>query len=295
MAGVVREPLIERRFGKDGDAGVRGTASVLDETRAALARAACTRQEAFALFAKTGTPTLVEAHQSPEAEVFNRMAKAQLFKLNGAGAIVYTGLSSDGSSGGRVLTRRDLKLLRQLRDQGQGPVAAHFKAYFQDILDPGSSDAFSKSVQEDVRACREEGRLSARVLWSRVMGIVADNNETPEFPLVRAVGPVLSYEHQCTTMKTPDKTALKGRHIVLLAATYPRAAVIGGGNADCTGAMPHIDVVNNLPTHAVAAVVAIADPQRMKSTLDVARKLLRGPIAEHLALQIDVPSQDHPE
>lgn len=280
MSGVVLDPAVQRRF--HGDTSLRGTASVLDETRAQLAQAACKHHEAFALFAKTGTPTLVEAHQSPEAEVFNEMAKAQLFRLNAAGAIVYTGLSTPAAPGGRVLTRRDLRLLRKLRDQGTGPVAEQFRSYFERP---------SAAVQEDLVACREERRLRPKILWSRVMGIVADSNETPEFPLVKVDGPVLSYEHQCTTMKTADRANINGRHIVMLAAVYPRAAIMDGSDADCDGAIPHIDVVHNQPLRAVAAVVAIADPQRMKSTLDVAKKLLQGPIAEHLQLQIDTPDQ----
>lgn len=291
MTGVVRDPAVERRLGGSG-AGVAGTAAVLDETRAALERAACMRQEAFALYAKTGTPTLVESHQSPEADLFNRMAKAHVFQLariNGRDFVAYTGLPGPAGSPGRILMRRDLKELRRRRDQGAGLVAQQYRTYFQAMLDPGSRDPLARTVQEDVRACREEARMSPRVLWSRVMGIVADNNETPDFPVVRIDGPVLSYEHLCTTMKTPDRANINGRHIVMLAATYPRAAVMDGGDADCSGAMPRIDVVNNAPTHAVAAVVAIADPQRMKSTLDVARRLLRGPIAERLDLTLDAP------
>jgi hypothetical protein len=69
----------------------------------------------------------------------------------------------------------------------------------------------------------------------------------------------------------------------MLAATYPREAVLGGGSADCQGEAPRIDV-SRQPTHAVAAVVAIADPERWQHTLDVARQLLAGPIAEHLQL-----------
>jgi hypothetical protein len=252
-----------------------GTAAVLDATRAALARAACTRQEAFALFAKTGTPVLTEQHESPEAALFNQMARDQLFRRNAAGQILYTGFSTD-SAEGRVVTYRDLTTLRQLRDQGSGPVATQFSSYFL----PRSQSA---AVKEDIHACREDGIATPRVLWSRVMRIVAESNEAPGYAPIRSDGPVLSYTHMCTATKSETSHNINGRHIVMLAATYPREAVMGGATTDCQGAPPHIDV-GHAPTHAVVAVVAIADPERMDRTLDVARKLLAGPMAEHLGL-----------
>jgi hypothetical protein len=90
----------------------------------------------------------------------------------------------------------------------------------------------------------------------------------------------------CTATKSTDNKNINGRHIVLMAATYPREAVIGGGTADCDGAAPHIDV-SRQPSHAVVAVVAIADPERMDRTLQVAKELLAGPMAEHLGLASD--------
>jgi hypothetical protein len=252
-----------------------GTAAVLDSMRAELARAACTRHEAFALFAKTGTPVLTEQHESPEAGLFNQMARAQLFRRNAAGQILYTGFSS-GSPEGRVVTYRDLATLRQLRDQGTGPVAEHFSNYFL----PKSQSA---TVKADIHDCHEDSSATPRVLWSRVMRIVAESNEAPGYAPIRSDGPVLSYTHMCTATKSESSHNINGRHIVMLAATYPREAVMGGGTTDCQGAAPHIDV-GHRPTHAVVAVVAIADPERMDRTLDVARKLLAGPMAEHLGL-----------
>jgi hypothetical protein len=256
---------------------VKGTASYLESTRVALAREACKRQEVFALFSKTGTPTLVEEHESPEAAVFNEMAKAQLFERNATGGIIYKGLATAASPEGRVLIRSDLKALRQLREQGAGPVAEHFKAYF---LAP------SMQVRDDLRACREEGRTTPRVLWSRVMRLVAESNEAPEYSPMKSVGPVLSSARVCTTTKSPEKKDINGRHIVMLAATYPREAIIGGRDADCLGAVPRIDV-SKRPRAAVAAVVAIADPERMCKTLAVAKSLLQEPIAQRLGFAIE--------
>jgi hypothetical protein len=258
---------------------LEGTANILKGTRAELARNACERGQVFGLFAKTGTPVLVESHLSPEATIFNEMASAQLFSTNGSGQIVYTGLASDGDMAGRALTRRDIGALTQLRDRGVGKVADDFAKYFRNP---------TAATQEAIDACKEikprRGTVATK-LWARLMNAIAANNETPEFPMFVNDGHVIAYTHECT--RTNKK--LNGRHIVLVAATYPRSVITSKGNADCQGSPVSLDVNSQPPVHLIVAVVAIVDPSRMHKTLNVAEALLRGPIAAQLGLKSGEP------
>lgn len=249
------------------DVPYRGTArSVLNDTRSELAKAACAKNEAFALFGKTGTPELEESVPSPGALLFNQMADAGLFQSDRVTKQVsYTAYA------GSPLSAKDLLALREQRKQG-GVLAEHFEKYFANP---------SEAVRVSARRCRES--LNGEKLWDAVMReIVVNHNLAPEDRTIQNIGAALRSNGDCPVLEGKSRF---GAHFAFVAAVYGRDAVIGGTRQDCTSGTPAPIDFGKAPRAAIAGVVAITDPQLgTGAALRTAQELLRGPVAKQLGL-----------
>jgi hypothetical protein len=262
------------------DAGGTGymKAKEPDAARRKLSQAARAKHEVFSLVGKTGTPQLSQRHESAQAFVFNMMARDHVFRLGQEGRILYTGFRSTETMEGRAITTADLPYLQQLRNLPQGPVAEHFNKYFAHP---------TTDLREAMRICRIR---SVATLWDKVMQTVATDNETPDFPQIQREDATLNDSGTCPVQDKKESDF--GRHIVLIAATYPQEAVLHDNEHDATEPIPYIDVNKYPPKRAIVAVVAVADPSLHKEVLPVVAKLLNGPIARYLELDVPQPEQD---
>jgi hypothetical protein len=245
-----------------------GTGSkVLGGVRRELARAACLqRGRNFELFGKTGTPELESYVQSPAAMVFNQMAKDGLFVREPAsGRIAYTALGTG------PVERKDLAALRAAAKRSGTPVGQDFQKYFKSGL------AHTKC-----------GRRSPQRLWEEVFtGIVLDNNDKLDrgYQTVRGEGGILFSDRSCLN-KSAGKN-LFGKHFVFVAALYDQIPEAAGAPSRCDGKLPEVDITA-APSQSVAGVIAVehVSPGQERVALEAAARLLLGPVAEQLGLQV---------
>jgi len=245
-----------------------GTGSkVLGGVRRELARAACLqRGRSFELFGKTGTPELENYVLSPAAIVFNQMAKDGLFaRESTSGRIAYTGFAA------APLERKDLRALRAAAKRSGTALAQDFQKYFKSGL------AHTKC-----------GRRSPQRLWEEVFaGIVLDNNDKLDrgYQTVRGEGGILFSDRSCLN-KSAGKN-LFGKHFVFVAALYDQIPEQSANPGRCDGKLPEVDIAS-VPSQSIAGVIAVehVSPGQERVALEAAARLLVGPVAAQLGLQV---------